>query len=119
MGSNRIKQDSSINKINWEYTCDNGIRCLNIFLSESEDSSLSSTSLLTGRRLTKTSHTTSASSAMPLLGHKLRSTRVLSYQQLIKSLSYTGNRLLQKLLLISKIGTCSSKVPHLSTSEIY
>ena len=59
MGSTWIKQNSSINEINWECTCDNGIGCLSILLGESEDSSLSSTSLLTSRRLTKTSHTTS------------------------------------------------------------
>ena len=71
MGSTWIKQDSSIKKINRECTYDNGIRCLSILLGESEDFGLSSTSLLTSRRLTKTSHTASVSSASSLLGHKL------------------------------------------------
>ena len=68
MGSIRIKQDSSIKEAYRECTYDNGIGCLSILLGESEDSSLSSASLLIGRRLTKTSHTASAS---PLLVHKL------------------------------------------------
>ena len=71
MGSTRIKQDSTINEINRECTCDNSIGCLSILLGEGKDSGLSSASLLTGRRLTKISYATFASSAMPLLGHKL------------------------------------------------
>ena len=46
MSSTRIKQDSSINTTIQEYTCDNGIRCLRILLGESENCSLTSTSLL-------------------------------------------------------------------------
>ena len=101
MGSTRINQNFSINKTNWKCTCDNDIGCLSILLGEGEDSGLPSTSLLTGGYLTKTSGTTSA---MPLLGYKLSSTLRLSWRQLIRSWSYTADRLLRKLLmLITKI----------------
>ena len=81
MGSTWIKQDSSINKANRECTYHNGIRCMRILLDESENSSLTSTSLLAGRSLAKTSHKTSATT---LLSHNLRSTRVLSWRQLVR-----------------------------------
>ena len=71
MGSTQIKQDSSIKEACQECTYDNNIGCLSILLSESENSSLSSASLLTVGSLIKASGTTSASSAMLLLGHKL------------------------------------------------
>ena len=78
MGCTRIKQDSSIKIAYRECTCDDDIRCMSILLGESEDSSLSSASLLTGRRLAKISHTASTSFALPLLGHKLGGTLILS-----------------------------------------
>ena len=95
MDSTRIKQDSSIKEAYRECTYDNGIRCLIILLGESEDSSMSSASLLASRRLTKTSHT---ASALPLLGHKLGGTLILSLRWLIGSWSCTGSGMLWKLL---------------------
>ena len=79
MGSTWIKQGSSINKTNWECTCDNGIGFLSILLGEGEDSSLSSASLLAGKSLPKSSSTASTSSASPLLGHELRGARLLKW----------------------------------------